>query len=137
MQIDETMVRALNSGREMPDTTKNYGLVSIVVPTFNRADMLPEAISSALKQTYPHCEIIVVNDGSTDNSRELLEKYATEFPGRVKAVSISHGCPLTMHIIRTKSGMRCGFWVKTGISGGCIAIFTILRMIRKSRVERV
>lgn len=50
-------------------------LVSIVVPAYNHADYLDEAISSILEQSYPGIELIVINDGSTDNTSEILEKY--------------------------------------------------------------
>ena len=47
--------------------------VSIVIPVFNGENYLHEAIDSALAQTYKNCEIIVVNDGTTDNT-EAFEK---------------------------------------------------------------
>ncbi len=50
-------------------------LVSIVINNYNYAQFLPEAIESALAQTYSHTEIIVVDDGSTDNSREIIRNY--------------------------------------------------------------
>jgi glycosyltransferase involved in cell wall biosynthesis len=50
-------------------------LVTIVIPTYNRADLLPQAIESALKQTYEHTEVIVVDDGSTDNTSEVCKRY--------------------------------------------------------------
>jgi glycosyltransferase involved in cell wall biosynthesis len=51
-------------------------LVSILIPTFNRADYLGEAIDSALAQTYQNIEIIVHDDASTDGTPELLKKYS-------------------------------------------------------------
>ncbi len=49
--------------------------VSIVVNNYNYAAYLEEAITSALDQTYPDLEVIVVDDGSNDRSREVLEQY--------------------------------------------------------------
>lgn len=49
--------------------------VSVIIPTYNRSKWLPEAIESVLIQTYRNIEIIVVNDGSTDNTEQVLEPY--------------------------------------------------------------
>lgn len=51
-------------------------LVSIITPTYNRANYLPETIDSIITQDYPHLEYIVLDDGSTDNTPELLVGYA-------------------------------------------------------------
>jgi Glycosyl transferase family 2 len=50
-------------------------LVSVLIPSYNYARFLPEAIESVLAQTYPRIETIVVDDGSTDNSREVIASY--------------------------------------------------------------
>jgi len=50
-------------------------LVSIVVPVYNGENFLREAIDSALAQTYPNCEIVVINDGSTDNTEQICLDY--------------------------------------------------------------
>jgi len=50
-------------------------LVSIVMPVYNAEKYLEEAISSCLEQTYSNIEIIAINDGSSDNSLEILKNY--------------------------------------------------------------
>ncbi|RJP72360.1 MAG: glycosyltransferase family 2 protein [Candidatus Abyssobacteria bacterium SURF_17] len=50
-------------------------LVSAIIPTYNRAENLVEAVESALAQSYPHREVIVVDDGSTDDTQARLGKY--------------------------------------------------------------
>lgn len=53
----------------------NTPLVSIIIPTFNRAHLIGETLDSVLAQTYTHWECIVVDDGSTDATAELLADY--------------------------------------------------------------
>lgn len=50
-------------------------LVSCVVPSYNRAHLLKEAIESTLSQTYPYWEMIIVDDGSTDHTAEMVAIY--------------------------------------------------------------
>lgn len=57
--------------KSMKDNLK----VSVVINNYNYGRFLPEAIDSALNQTYPHTEAIVVDDGSTDNSPEIIASY--------------------------------------------------------------
>lgn len=49
--------------------------VSIIIPVYNGAKYVEQALNSALNQTYPNIEIIVVNDGSKDNTDDILQKY--------------------------------------------------------------
>lgn len=50
-------------------------LISIIIPVYNAAKFLDQTITSCLKQDYPHLEIILINDGSTDDSKIICEKY--------------------------------------------------------------
>lgn len=61
--------------------------ISIVIPCFNQAEYLPEAIESALAQTYEDTEIIVVNDGSPDATAEIATKYQLAHPFKIKVIN--------------------------------------------------
>lgn len=50
-------------------------LVSIIIPTYNRAHLIGETLDSVIAQTYTNWECIVVDDGSTDNTKEVLAEY--------------------------------------------------------------
>ena len=51
-------------------------LISVVIPCYNQAHFLGEAIESVLNQTYPHVEVLVINDGSRDNTSEVAGSYS-------------------------------------------------------------
>ena len=53
-------------------------LISVIIPTFNRAHVLLRAVDSVLKQSYKNFELIVIDDGSTDHTDELLSSYVRE-----------------------------------------------------------
>ena len=54
-------------------------MISIIIPIYNQAEHLPNLLNSVKRQIYDNYEIIVVNDGSTDNLNEVIEKYKRLF----------------------------------------------------------
>lgn len=64
-------------------------LVSIIIPVYNGANYLREAIDSALAQTWPHCEVLVINDGSTDGG--ATEAIALSYGERIRYFAKENG----------------------------------------------
>lgn len=64
---------------------KNNPLVSIIVPIYNTEKYLSRCLSSIVKQTYPHLEIILVNDGSPDNSPQICKEWEKR-DNRIKVI---------------------------------------------------
>lgn len=64
-----------NSESKISRLTTQFPLVSIVVPVYNGSKYIKAAIESIFEQTYSNYEVIVVDDGSTDNTREILKAY--------------------------------------------------------------
>jgi glycosyltransferase involved in cell wall biosynthesis len=69
---------ALVSPSLINSSNNGLPLVSIVIPNYNNANFLGDAILSILRQTYKHYEIIIVDDGSTDNSRQVVSTFGDE-----------------------------------------------------------
>ena len=57
---------------------KLISVISVIIPVYNSAEYLSECIKSVISQTYTQLEIILINDGSTDNSGEICDKYASQ-----------------------------------------------------------
>ena len=64
--------------------------ISVVVPAYNTEAWLPRSLDSLLAQTYENLEIIVVNDGSTDDTGNVLDTYAAKHP-QVKVIHKENG----------------------------------------------
>lgn len=56
----------------------NMDLISVIIPVYNTAEYLPRCLDSVLNNTYRNLEVICINDGSTDNSAEILQQYAQQ-----------------------------------------------------------
>lgn len=79
-----TPVEELEFGRSTLASSEP-GLVSVIMPTFNRAATIGEAISSVASQSYRPLELIIVDDGSTDNTNQLVQEQSS---------SLGHSCRL-------------------------------------------
>lgn len=66
-----------------------YPLVSIIIPVYNGSNYLRQALESALSQSYPNCEVIVVNDGSNDEGK--TEEIAISYEDRIRYYSKENG----------------------------------------------
>lgn len=81
--------------------------VSVIIPTYNRADLISDAIDSVLNQTYSDYEIIVVDDASTDNTAEVVNRYGDRVHYEVHAHSGASGT--RNHGLRAAHGRYIAF----------------------------
>lgn len=77
-------------------------LVSVIVPVYNRETLVSQTIDSILSQTYKDFEIIVINDGSTDESLAIIKNYEAQFPNKVRVIDQ----PNQGQIIARNNGIR-------------------------------
>lgn len=75
----------VSRAQEVASGDAELPLVSVIIPTYNRPDMLVTAVQSALDQTYPHLEVIVVNDGGIDVGSQL---QAIDSDGKITYVRL-------------------------------------------------
>ena len=79
----ENLATKNNERKKMVDMED---LISVIIPLYNSERFIGKCVESLLKQTYSNCEIIIVDDGSTDSSLKIVEKYAQQ-DERVKVFS--------------------------------------------------
>lgn len=58
--------------------------VSVIIPTYNCGQYIGEAIESVFSQTYKNFEVIIIDDGSTDNSKAIIEGYSLRYPNQIR-----------------------------------------------------
>lgn len=88
--------------------------VSIIIPCYNQAEFLPEAIESCLAQTYEDIEIIVVNDGSPDNTNEVVEKIRNSKNPKARSIRLIEQPNGGLSSARNTGIKKCaGGWVVT------------------------
>ena len=64
--------------------------VSVIIPTYNRADLLGDAIGSVLAQSYQDFELIVADDGSTDHTAEIMAEAIASYGSRIRYLVLPH-----------------------------------------------
>jgi alpha-1,3-rhamnosyltransferase len=69
--------------------TTTYPLVSIIIPVYNRADYIEEALNSVFQEEYPNLEVVVIDDGSTDNTKDIIEHWMSKQKGSLLTQFIS------------------------------------------------
>ena len=67
------------STKKTPTKNPSFPLISIIIPIYNAENFLEKTITSCLEQDYPNLEILLINDGSTDGSKSICEKYQKAF----------------------------------------------------------
>ena len=65
--------------------------VSMIVPVYNVEKYIGKCLESIVNQTFKNIEIIVVNDGSTDNSQEIINEYEKKYPNLLKSYEKENG----------------------------------------------
>lgn len=68
----------ISAGAECYLDNRQYPLVSIMIPTYNRPDLFEQTLQSALAQTYPNVEILVTDNSTNEDTRLLMEKYVED-----------------------------------------------------------
>jgi len=68
-------------------------LISVVIPTYNRAEKMARAVLSAVKQAYSHWEVIVVDDGSTDHTKDKIIELQSQHPDKIHYVVQANAGP--------------------------------------------
>jgi glycosyltransferase involved in cell wall biosynthesis len=68
------------------DLKSHAPMVSAIIPNYNHGPYLAQRIESVLDQTYPHISLTILDDCSTDNSREIIQSYVDRFPGTIRAI---------------------------------------------------
>lgn len=86
---------------------RDKSLVSIIMPVYNTGDFVADSIESILSQTYRNIELIIVDDGSTDNTSEILRGYKSRYPKHIRLITLKKN-------IGDSQAANIGFQVRRG-----------------------
>jgi biofilm PGA synthesis N-glycosyltransferase PgaC len=78
--------------QDRPPPIEHWPPISILVPCYNEADNAEETLTTAAAVDYPEFEVIAINDGSRDNTAEVLDQLVEKVVKRFLAVHVEGGC---------------------------------------------
>ena len=111
----------------------NKGKVSVIVPVYNVGKYLEECLNSIINQTYKNIEMVIVNDGSTDNSLDIIEKFKNK-DNRIKLINqINKGVSVARNIGLLNSTGNYIFFVDPD---DYIEIDCINKLVEKINIDR-
>ena len=110
----------------------NEYLISIIVPVYNVEPFISECINSILIQSYKNFELILVNDGSTDNSPTICEQYASK-DKRIKVIHKANGglSDARNWGLKFSSGEYVVFLDSDDYWNDCDALFSLYSLLNK------
>ncbi|MEZ3422538.1 MAG: glycosyltransferase, partial [Lachnospiraceae bacterium] len=62
-------------------------MVSVIMPAYNAGDFISEAIESIIKQSYQNWNLVILNDGSIDNTKSIAEKYTKKYSDKISLIN--------------------------------------------------
>ena len=101
--LGNPVIEHFQSSRKWRKKTEGLKKISVIIPTYNQAKFIEESIESILAQTFKNWELIIVNDGSTDNTKDILDR---QIDPRIKIIHKENG--------GTGSALNLGFENATG-----------------------
>ena len=107
--------------------------ISVCIPTYNGARYLEACLDSVLNQTYKDIEILAVDDGSTDNTIEILERYSAN-DQRIRLVRNEHNLGLVANWNRCVE-LACGEWIKFVFQDDLIAPTCLERLLATAQEQ--
>ena len=124
---------------QQPQALPHYPKVAVLVPCFNEGDNARETISHAMQLDYPDFEVIAINDGSKDNTAEVLNDLAIQFP-RLKVVHLAQNQGKAMGL--QAGSLMTDAEILIGIDGDALldphaAMWMVRHFIKKPSVAAV